>query len=68
MNDVQFIMCALCEKKRLKYLVNQKRKSVIFSSMFFLCICFWLKACLDMCFDNLIKIYVSHHYYTIQAI
>jgi len=26
---------------------------------------FWLKTCLDMCFDNLIKIYVSHHYYII---
>jgi hypothetical protein len=35
-NDVHFIMCALCEKKKLKDLVNQKRKDVIFSSMFFL--------------------------------
>jgi hypothetical protein len=29
-------MYALGEKKQLKYLVNQKKKDVIFSSMFFL--------------------------------
>jgi hypothetical protein len=34
-NDVHFIMCALCEKKWLKKLVDQKRKNVLFSSMFF---------------------------------
>jgi len=35
--DVHLIMCALCDKKRLKDLVNQKRKDLIFSLMFFLC-------------------------------
>jgi hypothetical protein len=37
-NDVHLIMCALCEKKILKDLMNQKRKGVMISSMFFLCI------------------------------
>jgi hypothetical protein len=32
---VYLIMCALCEKKQLKDLVNQKMKDVIFSSTFF---------------------------------
>jgi len=47
---VCLIMCALYENKQLKYLVNQKRKDVIFSSMFLISF--------DMCFHNLIKIYV----------
>jgi hypothetical protein len=38
-SDVHFIMCALCENNQLKDLVNQKRKDLIFSSMF-LCIFF----------------------------
>ncbi len=29
---------------------------------------FWLKTYFDMCFDNLIKIYASHHYYIAQVI
>jgi hypothetical protein len=37
-NDVHLIMCASCEKKKLKDLMNHKRKGVIFSSLFFLCI------------------------------
>ncbi len=48
--------------------MNQKRKSVIFSSMLFLCFFFGQKTCLDICFDNLIKIYVSHYSYIMQAI
>jgi len=35
-NYVHFIICALCEKKQLKKLVDQKKKDVLFSSMFFL--------------------------------
>ncbi len=34
-NYVHFIMCALCEKKQSKKLVDQKKKDVLFSSMFF---------------------------------
>jgi hypothetical protein len=29
---------------------------------------FWLENYFDMCFDILIKFYVSHHYYMIEAI
>jgi len=48
---VRLIMCALCEKKQFKK-VNQKRKDVIFSSTFLISF--------DMCFHNLIKIYVAY--------
>jgi hypothetical protein len=34
-NYAHFIMCALCEKKQSKKLVDQKKKNVLFSSMFF---------------------------------
>jgi len=40
-SDVHVIMCALCEKKRLKELVDQKMKDVLFSLMFFLDIFFF---------------------------
>jgi len=60
-SDVQLITCALCEKKRLKELVDKKMKNILFSSMFFLCSFFGLKIIL-MCFDKLIKFYASHHY------
>jgi len=32
-----FILCALCEKKQLKELMDQKKKDVLFSSIFFVC-------------------------------
>jgi hypothetical protein len=35
-SDVHFIMCALCENNQLKDLVNEKRKDLVLSSMFFL--------------------------------
>jgi hypothetical protein len=54
-------MYALGEKKQLKYLANQKKKDVIFSSMFFLCFVFWTEGKnSNVCFDNLIKIYAPH--------
>jgi hypothetical protein len=37
LSDVHLIMCALCEKKQLKELMDQKRKNVLFSSIFFFC-------------------------------
>ncbi len=37
-------------------------------SMFSYVFSFLTKKLFDMCFDNLIKIYVSHHYYITQAI
>jgi len=62
-------MRALCEKKQLKDFMNQNKKDVIFFSMFVLCVfLFWLKIYFVMCFDNLIKIYVTHHYPLTQAI
>jgi hypothetical protein len=42
-SDVHLIMRALCETKQLKDFMNQKRKDIIFSSMFFLCIFFLAK-------------------------
>jgi hypothetical protein len=63
------IMCAICEKKWLKDLMNQIKKDVICYSMFFLCILFFgVRKYFDLCFDNLINIYASHHYYITQAI
>jgi hypothetical protein len=42
-----------------------KKKDVIFSSMFFpMYLSFWLKNC----FDRLIKIDASHHYYIAKSI
>jgi hypothetical protein len=35
-----FITCALCENKKLNKLMNQKRKDVLFSSIF-LCVFFY---------------------------
>jgi len=67
-SDVHFIMCALCEKKWLKELMDPKKKDVLFSSMFFLCFFFWLKKYFDMCFDNLINFYASHHYCIAQSL
>jgi hypothetical protein len=60
-SDVHLITFALCEKKRLKELVDKKMKNILFSSMLFLCFFFGLKLIL-MCFDELIKFYASHHY------
>jgi len=34
-SDVYIIIYVLCKTKQLKELVNQKRKNIIFSSMFF---------------------------------
>jgi hypothetical protein len=60
-----FIMCAICEKKWLKDVMNQINKDVIifqcFSYVFFFFF-FGLEKYFDLCFDNLIKIYASHHY------
>ncbi len=53
---------SLCEKKWLKTLVDQKRKDVLFSSMFFIWVSFLLKKHFYLCFDNVIKFCVSHHY------
>jgi len=36
--------------------------------MFFLCIFLFGQTNILICFDNLIKIYASHHYYTTQTI
>jgi hypothetical protein len=36
-SDVHLIMCALCENKQLKELIDQNRKDVLFSSKTFLC-------------------------------
>jgi hypothetical protein len=33
-SDVQFIMCALCEKKWFKELMHQRKKKVVFSSIY----------------------------------
>jgi hypothetical protein len=54
-NDVDLVICALCEKEWLKTLMDQKRKDIWFSSMFFLCI-FLVKNYFHMHFDHLIKI------------
>jgi hypothetical protein len=48
--------------------MNQKKKDVIFSSMFFMDIFFWLKNYFNMCFDHLIKFYASHLLKTKQMI
>jgi len=56
-------MCALCEKKWLKELMDQKKKDVLFFSMFFLCFFLGLKRYFDMCFDNLIKFYASQFFF-----
>jgi hypothetical protein len=61
-------MCAICEKKKMKNLVNRKKRDVIFPSMFFHPFFFLVEKYFDMCFDNLIKFYASHHYYIAQAI
>ncbi len=68
-NDVHFIIDALCEKRNLQKIVDQKKKDVLFFSIFFLCIFgFCLKTYFDICFDNLINIYVWHHYHITQVI
>jgi hypothetical protein len=54
-SDVHLIMCALCEKKQLKDLLNQRKKKKN-SQCFFLCIYFLIKKYFDMCFANLIEI------------
>jgi len=61
---------SLCEKKRLKELMNQKKKKtiyivILFNILFMLFSC--VKAYFDMCF-NLSKSYPSHHYYKAQVI
>jgi len=49
-------------------LINKpKKKDVLFFFNIFP-IYIWLKQYFDMSFDNLIKFYVSHHYYIAQAI
>jgi hypothetical protein len=65
-SDVHSIMCALCEKKWLKELRDQKKIHLlnVFPMFFFL----WLKRYFDMCFDNLINFYGSHHYCIAQAL
>jgi hypothetical protein len=66
-NDVDLVICALCEKEWLKTLMDQKRKDILFSSMFFLCI-FLVKIYFHMHFDHLIKFCESYHYYIAQVI
>jgi hypothetical protein len=39
-----------------------------YSTQCFSYVFFWPENYFDMCFDNLIKFYVSHHYYVIEAI
>jgi hypothetical protein len=59
-SDVHLIMHALCEKKQLKELMDQKSEDVLFSSMFFpMFLKFWLQSYFDMWFDNLIKYITS---------
>jgi len=61
-SDVHPIMCALCDKKWLKDLVDKKRKDLIFFLMIF------FKFLFLIFFNNWIKIYALHHYYIAQAI
>jgi hypothetical protein len=59
-SDVYIVMYILCKTKQLKELMNQKRKNIIFSSIYVLTF-FLAKKYFDMCFDSLIKLYTSHH-------
>jgi hypothetical protein len=59
------MLISLCEKKRLNDLVNQKRKDILFFSMFFFG---GLKIYFAIYFDNLFMIYASHHYNITQDI
>jgi hypothetical protein len=59
-SDVPLIMCALCDKKPLKDLVDKKRKDLIFFLMFFYLFLIF--------FNNWIKFYALHDYYIAQAI
>jgi hypothetical protein len=62
-SNVHLIICALCEKQQLKDLINQKKKDVIFSSMFFLCIFLLVKYNLICILIILLKF--IHHIITI---
>jgi len=49
-----------------KNLMHQKRNKILFSSMFFFFFFFFflINFFFHLCFDNSIKFYASHHYYT----
>jgi hypothetical protein len=46
-SDVQLITCALCEKKKLKKLMDQKMKKIIILNVFPMFF-FWVKNCFDV--------------------
>ncbi len=68
-NDVHFIMCVFMWKEMIEKFNEPKieRCNIIFN-VFPMYFCFWFKTYFDMCFDNLTKIYASHHYYVTQPI
>ncbi len=62
-NDVHLIICTLCEE--IIETMNGPKKKMYYSPKFS-SFCFFkilVKKYFDMCFDNLIKFYASHHYY-----
>jgi hypothetical protein len=54
---------SIIRKEMIEIFNEPKKKDVIFSSMFFPMFFFWLKNC----FDSLIKIDASHHYYITKS-
>jgi hypothetical protein len=65
-SDVQLIMCVLCEKKWLKkFNAPKKEQNIIFLNvLLFFFFFFLINFFFHLCFDNSIKFYASHHYYT----
>jgi hypothetical protein len=61
-------MCALCEEAIERFSEPKKDRCNILLNVLTMYFSFWLKPYFDMCFDNLIQIYASHHYYITQAI
>jgi hypothetical protein len=65
-SDVHLIICVFREKETIKRFSESKKEGYnILFSVFIVYFSFWLKINFDMCFDHLMKIYVSHdHYYS----
>jgi len=65
-SDVHFIICVFLEKEKIKRFSEPKKEGYnILLNVLLVYFSFWLKNYFDMCFDHLIKVYVSHdHYYS----
>jgi hypothetical protein len=66
-SDVHLIMSTFYENKWLKKLMNQKRKDILFSSMYFLCFKNFGYKIIFICV-LIIWLNASHHYYKVHVL